>query len=252
MLRKLGATALAVVACLAVLTACVDSEPEQSRPLPAIGWLVAATPCAADADQIRAQADHLVQTGLRDAGFRTVFVDCDGTDRHRYRADNRLSDHLAELGLHLDFPDAAERAAAIDVARGTTAQVRTAVTHRVIDAEPLLASADLATLAPATVAALTNPEVTGFVRDSRDAPGAPVLDAPDVFSRAIGEKGLLVSLVNRGGAAREMSVHVIDLGLAGDDLVPARDVWTGRRIKASGGALTIRVPAADTALLRIG
>lgn len=251
-LRRLGAAALAAVAIVAALTGCVRDEPARSTPIPEVGWLVAAPPCRASADQIRMQADELIRTGLRDVGFRTVFVDCDGGQRSRYTGDARLTGDLAARGLGVAFPDRAERAAAIDVVRGSTAQVRSAVTDRVIGAEPLVASADLAAVSQQTLAALRNREVVGFVRDSRNAPGAAVLDAPDIFSRAIGEQGLLISLVNRTPAVREMSVQVTDLGLAGDDLVPARNVWTGQRIRASGGALTIRVPADDTALLRIG
>ncbi|ALG85520.1 hypothetical protein [Gordonia phthalatica] len=251
-LRRLTAAASAVVAGAALLTGCVRTEPDRSGPPPEVGWLVAAPPCRASADQIRTQADELVRTGLRDVGFRTVFVDCDGGERKRYTGDAQLTRDLAARGLDVAFPDRTERSAAIDVERGSTAQVRTAVTERVIRAEPLVASADLAAVSPPTLAALSTREVVDFVRDSRNAPGAPVLDAPDIFSRAIGEKGLLISLVNRTSVARDMSVQVTDLNLAGDDLVPARNVWTGQRIKASDGALTIRVPADDTALLRIG
>lgn len=79
-----------------------------------------------------------------------------------------------------------------------------------------------------------------------------MLGNTSVYSRAIGERGLLVSLTNATGAPTDMAVRVTDLGLAGDDLVPARDVWTGERIRAADGSLTIRVDAGDTALLRIG
>ena len=251
-LRRTAAAALSVVAVAGALTGCVRDEPERTEPIPEVGWLVAAPPCRASAEQIRAQADELVRTGLRDVGFRKVFVDCDGGERRRYTEDAQLSADLTERGLDVAFPSREQRASAIDVARGSTAEVRTAVTDRVMRAEPLVASADLADVPQATLRVLSTGEVVDFVRDSRNAPGAAVLDAPDIFSRAIGKKGLLVSLVNRSSAPRQMAVQVTDLGLAGDDLVPARNVWTGERIRADSGSLTIRVPAADTALLRIG
>ncbi|MGB6244925.1 hypothetical protein [Gordonia sp. (in: high G+C Gram-positive bacteria)] len=240
-----------VVAVFATVAGCAR-PPAPHGPPPAVGAMVPAASCRADGAAIREQADALVRTGLRETGFHTVFVDCAGAGRRAYTDDAALSGYLAERGLTLDFPDAAERSAAVDIAAASDARVRTDLTRRVMLAQPLIVASDIGALPPATLDVLNHREVVEIARDRREAPGAQVLDDPGMYSRAIGEQGLLVSLTNSTPATRDLAVRVADLGLAGDDLVPARDVWTGRRIRAADGVLTIAVPARDTALLRIG
>ena len=72
------------------------------------------------------------------------------------------------------------------------------------------------------------------------------------MANVIGDLGLVASLTNREHLARDMHVDLAELNLAGDDTVAATDLWTGRRIQAAHGALTIRVGGGDTVLLRIG
>ncbi|WP_026918429.1 hypothetical protein [Gordonia shandongensis] len=247
--RRAVAAGCAAAAVLATLTACgTDELPNDD--VPVVGVLVNADrPCGATSEDVRRQADAVVERGLRDAGFRTVLVDCAGSSRDRYDGDR---DYLAERGLALRFPDREQTRVAIHADQPYARTLRTAVTHRVMAAEPLVVSGDVAALPEPTNRVLVNREVLAFVTDERGAPGADVLGDPEVSSRAIGERGLLVAMNNRDEHRREMSVEISDLGLAGDDMVPARDVWSGREITSSDGVLRIEVPGGDTALLRIG
>lgn len=250
LLRRRVAIALSVIACAALLAGCVEPTPERDEPLPSMGWMVDVPgTCNASVEEVRAHAEQLVQTGLRDAGFRTVLVLCSGRERAKYRTREEI-DFLSGLGLRLGFLDSGR--GAFYAAMPRSQPLRTVVTRRVMEAELLIASAPPATLSPENLEVLTNRDVMELLRDPRAAPGAPVLGNASVYSRAIGERGLLVSLTNGRGAPKDMSVGVADLGLSGDDVVPARDVWTGERITASDGALTIHVDTGDTALLRIG
>ena len=132
----------------AILTGCVRAEPDAPGPAPEVGWLVAAPPCQASAEQIRTQADELVRTGLRDAGFRTVFVDCDGGERRRYTEDAGLSGDLdAQDEIHDvrtepmepvgELPDG-YRSYRIDREAGHTGLL--GFTVRVVPTHPLLAT----------------------------------------------------------------------------------------------------------------
>ena len=238
--RRLSGIALTLVVAALTAAGCADRAP-QAQAVPEVGWLVADHSCAPD--RVRAQADAVVRSGLRDVGFRELFIDCNDEDRARIDADSGVRADLASLGLHVHPLPSAQRRTAVD---------RTEVTRRVMRAEPLVVTGDLPAVPRGTVEMLRNPEIGELVRDRRAAPGAEVNGDPETYSRAIGERGLLVSFTNTGPVGRDMSIPIADLGLAGDDVVPAREVWSGRRIKAEDGELTIRVGAGDAALLRIG
>ncbi|MGI6796654.1 hypothetical protein ACE11G_04560 [Gordonia sp. PS3] len=247
--RRLSGIALTLVVAALTAAGCADRAP-QAQAVPEVGWLVADHSCAPD--RVRAQADAVVRSGLRDVGFRELFIDCNDEDRARIDADSGVRADLASLGLHVHPLPSAQRRTAVDAASATPSGLRTEVTRRVMRAEPLVVTGDLPAVPRGTVEMLRNPEIGELVRDRRAAPGAEVNGDPETYSRAIGERGLLVSFTNTGPVGRDMSIPIADLGLAGDDVVPAREVWSGRRIKAEDGELTIRVGAGDAALLRIG
>lgn len=248
-LRRCAAAVVAAAASVALAAGCADSDEPEAEPSP-IGVVVEPDrACGATSDQVRRKADAVVETGLRAVGYTSVFVPCDGAARSRYDDDRA---YLAQRGLRLEFTTPSERSAVVHMRRGRVRALRTDVSKRVMLAQPLIVDGDLSKLSTAETAALTNRRVLDLVRDPRNDPGAHVKDRDDVYSRAIGEQGLLVSFTNVGDQRRDMSVDIADLGLAGDDEVPALDVWTGERIVASGGSLTASVARGDTALLRIG
>ena len=105
---------------------------------------------------------------------------------------------------------------------------------------------------PASAArTLTNTAIVRIDQDERVSAGARVANNPEVWSRAVGDKGLVVSLTNRGKAPRKLSVALSDLGLNGDATVAGVDAWTGERHQAVNGRLTVTVAAHDTAVLTI-
>nr|EMP11860.2 alpha-galactosidase [Gordonia sp. NB41Y] len=132
----------------------------------------------------------------------------------------------------------------------TPADERTQMSMWAMLAAPLMAGNDLTTMSARTRAVLADAGVIGIDQDPRVQAGAPVGDDPEIFSRALGDKGLVVSLTNRADHPRTMSVALADLGLTGDTVVGV-DAWTGVRHQASGGRLSVEVGVHDTALLRI-
>lgn len=252
-MRIRWAKVVAAVAAMAVVGGCAPQTPApESVPTPVLGWTTDHQ-CGTTADQVRHTADGLVDRGLRNAGYRTIFVVCDLTVPVSTDTDPALGRYLDERGLSLRVVKAMDPAVRGHVdATLTPPLLRTAMTRLTMSAAPIVFGTDPGALPQAQLSVVGNANVLALDQDSRGAPGAPILDDKERSSRAIGEQGLLVSLTNGQGHARAMSVGVAELGMLGDDTVVATDVWTGRHIKASDGILSISVGPSDTALLRIG
>jgi alpha-galactosidase len=133
----------------------------------------------------------------------------------------------------------------------TPAMQRTQMSMWAMMAAPLMAGNDLTTMSTQTRDILANDAIIGVDQDPRVRAGAIVGDDPEIWSRALGDKGLVVSLTNRGDHARTMSVSLTSLGLNGDASVAGVDAWTGKRYQASDGQLSVPVGVADTAMLSI-
>ncbi|MEE4021815.1 glycoside hydrolase family 27 protein [Gordonia sp. PKS22-38] len=133
----------------------------------------------------------------------------------------------------------------------TLAQQRTQMSMWAMMAAPLIAGNDLTRMSTQTLDLLRNRAVIAIDQDERVSAGAPVDDDPEIWARAIGEKGLVVSLTNRDDHPRPMSVSLSSLGLVGDATVSAIDAWTGRRYQAEAGEITVDVGVNDTVLLQI-
>lgn len=257
--RAAGPVVIAALAALALLpSGCARSaESPPAAPPPVLGFLVGyAGECADPAggitvDRIAAQGDALVRTGLRNAGYTTLFVPCDdpvpAVDNAALRA------RLAGQGLAVERVAPGDHRVAAVIPAGAPNVVRSQMTRRLMLAESLVFSGEPDRIRPETIDLIGNREVIALVLDARRAPGAPVGAGHDVYSRAVGDSGLLVSL-SRGGpdSPSTVSVPIAELNLAGDDTVPATEVWTGRRIHSVAGRLTVELPPGDTALLRIG
>ncbi|MEE3852873.1 glycoside hydrolase family 27 protein [Gordonia sp. LSe1-13] len=133
----------------------------------------------------------------------------------------------------------------------TLAQQRTQMSMWAMMAAPLIAGNDLTRMSTQTLDLLRNRAVIAIDQDERVSAGAPVDDDAEIWARAIGEKGLVVSLTNRDDHPRPMSVSLSSLGLVGDVTVSAIDAWTGRRYQAEAGEITVDVGVNDTVLLQI-
>ncbi|GAA3958496.1 hypothetical protein [Gordonia caeni] len=253
-LRRALSCLVAMVLGAVVLAGCADEIPETATAEvpPVLGVEVGGVdPCATTTEQIRAQADALVGRGLREAGYTALLVPCD--EPVPAVDDVALRDELAGDGLTVERVSVDDERVAHTIPAGVAPEVlRTAITRRVMLAWPLVFSGDVARLPDENIALIGNREVLDLALDDKRRPGAPVGDDQDVYSRAIGEVGLLVSLTRRGDQPGEMSVSIADLNLAGADSVPATDIWTGRRLHSVDGSLSVPLAPGDTALLTIG
>ncbi|WP_124711584.1 glycoside hydrolase family 27 protein [Gordonia insulae] len=133
----------------------------------------------------------------------------------------------------------------------TVAQQRTQMSMWAMMAAPLIAGNDLTRMSTRTLGLLRNRAIIAIDQDQRVSAGAPVGDDDEIWTRAVGEKGLVVSLTNRSDHPRTMSVSLTSLGLVGDATVTAIDAWSGRRYQASGGELSAEVGVDDTVVLQI-
>ena len=134
----------------------------------------------------------------------------------------------------------------------TVSQQRSQMSMWAMMAAPLIAGNDLTAMTPETLATLTNPTILAIDQDARVNAGARVDDDPEIWVRAVGSKGLAVSMTNRGDHPRSLSVALASLGLTGDATVTGVDAWTGRRYQAAQGRLRVDdVGVDDTVVLRI-
>lgn len=133
----------------------------------------------------------------------------------------------------------------------TPAMERTQMSMWAMMAAPLMAGNDLTTMSTQTRDILAAAAIIGIDQDGRVRAGAKVGDDPEIWSRALGSKGLVVSMTNRANHPRTLRVRLSSLGLTGDDSVAGVDAWTGRRYPASGGQLAVPVGVDDTAVLSI-
>ncbi|MEN2509567.1 glycoside hydrolase family 27 protein [Gordonia polyisoprenivorans] len=133
----------------------------------------------------------------------------------------------------------------------TPAMERTQMSMWAMMAAPLMAGNDLTAMSTRTRDILANEAIIGIDQDERVRAGAMVGDNPEIWSRALGSKGLVVSLTNRADHPRTLKVSLSSLGLTGDSSVSGVDAWTGRRYQAEGGGLSVPVGVDDTAVLSI-
>ncbi|WP_290719381.1 hypothetical protein [Gordonia sp. UBA7599] len=131
------------------------------------------------------------------------------------------------------------------------AQLRTELTAAVMVPRSWVISRSPGRLSPDVRAVIDNSAVVALAADDRLAVGGTVRDDPAVLirSRAIGTKGLIVSLTNRRDEPEEVTVATGALGLVGQ--IRAIDAWTEREYTSHDGQLGGIVGAGDTLLLQI-
>ncbi|WP_290704509.1 MULTISPECIES: hypothetical protein [Gordonia] len=192
-----------------------------------------------------ADADGLIAAGLRDAGYRLIVAACNHSP-HR----GAVAAALRERGVTLTAalpPRAAEvRATGVEVAG-----LRTELTAAVMAVSPWVVMGRPDSLPAAVLAILANHDVLALAGDSRAAFGGTVREDSEavVRSRAIGTKGLIVSLTNRRRDAAAIGVPIALLGLTGT--IRGVDAWTGQEVVSRAGWLGGTVGAGDTILLEI-
>ncbi len=234
--------AVATVVAVAGAAGCASSGP--APPVPQPHWLTGAACTVAG---VVPDADGLVSTGLRDAGYRLLVVESCAASAQR----DAVAGALARRGLTL-VTALPERAEVVSLTAGADAnRLRTQLTDALMAARPWVLGGSPTGLSPQVRAVVGNTEVIGLARDERAAIGGTVRDDEEavVRARAVGIKGLIVSLTNRRDEPAQVTVAKTALGLAGQ--IHAVDAWTGREYASRDGRLGGLVGAGDTLLLQI-
>ena len=124
---------------------------------------------------------------------------------------------------------------------------QTVMTLWAISCSPLYTGDDLLKLDPEGLALLTNDEVIAV--DQAGRPAAPAAGSPDVWVSTGADGGKTVALFNRGDAAREVTLHRADLGLAGTPDV--HDLWKHTNLGAFTGSLSVTLAPHASRLFRL-
>ncbi|MFT4199900.1 hypothetical protein [Gordonia sp. (in: high G+C Gram-positive bacteria)] len=230
------------------LTACAVNPP--TPPIPQPHWLGRVGCSIGDVLPV---VDGLVRSGLRDAGYRHLIVEAcaDAPSRDAVAtaaADRGVVVVTARPDRGLDIP-----------ATPDPARLRSDLTAAVMAARPIVVDGDPRSSAPGVGEVLANRDVLELAADERVGVGGPVPrgairvdpdgEVPEVSSRAIGRKGLIVALHNPRSTTATIDVATAALGLAGT--IHGVDAWTGREYTSSGGRLGGPIGPGDTLLIRI-
>ena len=135
------------------------------------------------------------------------------------------------------------------------AQNRVHMSLWAISGAPLLVGADLAKLAPETLAMLTNKAVLAVDQDALGLQAVKVAE-PDkgmqVWSKPLAAAGSRsVLLLNRSGAAAEIKAEWKDLGLVETASATVKELWSGKDLGSVKGSWSAQVPAGDAVLVLI-
>ncbi|GAA1967951.1 ricin-type beta-trefoil lectin domain protein [Kitasatospora viridis] len=116
---------------------------------------------------------------------------------------------------------------------------------------PMILSSNVAQLTPAGLAALGNTDLIALDQDSlgRQAGVVSTDGSTDVLAKPLANGDRAVSVLNRTGSARSVSVALASVGLP-SCTVSAKDLWSGASSTVSG-SLTATVPAHGTAVWRL-
>jgi hypothetical protein len=126
-----------------------------------------------------------------------------------------------------------------------------------ISGAPLIVGADLTKLSPATLATLTNPEVTAVDQDALglQCVKVSVTSGLEVWSKRLAgaareESRRAVVLLNRTGSPAPITVQWSELGLAPDSAT-VRNLWTHEDLGQHANSYTATVGATDAVMLLV-
>ncbi|MDQ0688129.1 hypothetical protein QF032_007170 [Streptomyces achromogenes] len=136
----------------------------------------------------------------------------------------------------------------------TAAQNRTHMNLWAVSGAPLLAGNNLATMTTETANILKNPEVLAVDQDARGLQGVKVAEDSSglqVYGKVLAGTGKrAVVLLNRTGAAANITARWADLGLTGASAT-VRDPWARADLGAFATGYTANVPAGGSVLLTV-
>jgi len=118
-------------------------------------------------------------------------------------------------------------------------------------AAPLIAGNDLATMTPATLAILTNPEVIAVDQDPAGVQGHRVAEEGplEVWMKPLADGSRAVGLFNRSSYEAPMVVRFEQLGIG--ERAEARDLWTRRDLGEFQSGFDANVPRHGVVFIRV-
>ena len=122
-----------------------------------------------------------------------------------------------------------------------------------IMAAPLIAGHDVRTMSPATKEILNNREVIAVDQDSLGRQGMLVWESPpelQVWSKPLADGSRAVALLNRSGAAAQITASFARLGLHVDSAT-VRDLWAHADRGSFGRELAAEVPSHAVVMVRV-
>jgi alpha-galactosidase len=118
-------------------------------------------------------------------------------------------------------------------------------------AAPVIQSADLTKVSPASLAIMTNPEVIAVDQDAAGIQGHRVSDEGplDVWVKPLADGSKAVGLFNRGEGANPVTVNFKSAGIR--ETAAVRDLWAAKDLGTFKKSFTANVPPHGVVLVRI-
>lgn len=134
----------------------------------------------------------------------------------------------------------------------SAAQFRTQFSMWAMLAAPLMVSAKLQSLSPASLATLRNREAIAIDQDPAGIQGVLVSaeGEGEVWVKPLSDGSRAVALLNRGKTPITLSTSASAVGLPSAPRYSVRDIWA-HRTSSTAGAISATVPRDSTVLLRV-
>ena len=117
-------------------------------------------------------------------------------------------------------------------------------------ASPLLAGNDIRTMSATTKSILLNKEVIAVNQDSLGKQASPVKNGDlETWAKPMADGSVAVGVVNLGSAPAKATITAGDLHLGA--VTKARDLWSHKDVKFSGGSYSDTVPSHGILMLRV-
>ena len=136
----------------------------------------------------------------------------------------------------------------------TAEEYRTQMSMWCIMAAPLIAGNDIRTMLQATKDILLNKEVIAVDQDSAGIQGSRISSSNgiEIWCKPLGSASgttKAVALLNRNGAAANITVNFSSIGVSGN--VTVRDLWAKADKGSFTGSYTMNVPSHETGMLKL-
>jgi alpha-galactosidase len=219
-------------------------------------------------DAYRKMGDALKRTGrpilysLCQYGFQRVWRWAPSVGANMWRTANDLNysyDRFTVVGFqqeglerfagpgHWNDPDML----LVGLGKITEDESRTQMSLWCLLAAPLLASADMTHITPATLAIMTNPEVIAVDQDAAGIQGHRVAEEGplDVWMKPLADGSKAVGLFNRGYGPLPVTVRFKDIGMK--ESATVRDLWQKKDLGTFQESFTAVVPKYGVVMVRI-